>query len=170
MTETTSGARSRTPWLVILLIFMVVIVSLLIGYLSRQQNDVGPEITMTPESGGITLVADEDDESADSTNDEATTAEGDSSPGEGEDASTLGAGSKVVSAGIGRPLTSVYADADSQSLIMNVYNDGTAFTVVEPSGEFKAYPVIVDDMEWYRVRAEDGLVGWVLRENLMPQE
>ena len=54
----------------------------------------------------------------------------------------------------------VYAAPERRGLAMAEYPPGAAFTVVEPDGDFGAYPVLVDDVRWVRLRAEDGLVGW----------
>jgi hypothetical protein len=36
--------------------------------------------------------------------------------------------------------------------------------VLAPSGDYADYPVVVDGVGWVRVRAADGLVGWVQSE------
>lgn len=55
----------------------------------------------------------------------------------------------------------VFAEPDLQAPRFSQYAAGSRFTVVEPDGDFAAYPVEVQGRRWYRVRAEDGLVGWV---------
>jgi hypothetical protein len=55
----------------------------------------------------------------------------------------------------------VYADADPAAPRFGEYPAGTVLTVVEAGGDFAGYPVEVDGRLWYRVRAPDGLVGWV---------
>lgn len=53
------------------------------------------------------------------------------------------------------------ADAGYASLVMDAFDDGSAFVVLEPSGDYAGYPVEHDDTRWVRVRAADGLVGWL---------
>ncbi len=55
----------------------------------------------------------------------------------------------------------VYADADLTAQRFGEYPAGTVLTVVEAGGDFGGYPVEVEGQRWYRVRAPDGLVGWV---------
>lgn len=63
----------------------------------------------------------------------------------------------------------LHADADLGALVMNRYPVGAQFTVLMPSGEYEAYPVGADDSStWYRLRAADGLVGWVAANELRP--
>jgi hypothetical protein len=57
--------------------------------------------------------------------------------------------------------TSVFAEPAMQALRFAQYAEGSQFTVLETDGDAAAYPVVVDGVRWYRVRAEDGLVGWV---------
>jgi hypothetical protein len=66
----------------------------------------------------------------------------------------------------GAPITAVgtidvYADADPTAPRFGEYPAGTVLTVVEVGSDFGGYPVEVDGRRWYRVRAPDGLVGWV---------
>ena len=175
MSTTTQKSRSGSVWLIMLLLLIVVVVSLLIGYLSRQQSDAGAETSTTAESGGALLAESSDEsEGANATDSEAVSnpeqgaAEGDSGTPPGD--TTFSIGDTVVSYGAGIPNTRVYADADADSLVMSVYEDGAGFSVVEPSGEYLAYPVVVDEVEWYRIRTEDGLVGWVPLDNLIPKQ
>jgi hypothetical protein len=39
---------------------------------------------------------------------------------------------------------------------------GSIFKVMEPDGDFPSPVVLQDGEAWVRVRAEDGLAGWVL--------
>jgi hypothetical protein len=61
---------------------------------------------------------------------------------------------------LGVPVT-LYADAGEASPRFGVYDAGTVLTVIEAGGDYAAYPVEVDGARWYRVRAPDGLVGWM---------
>lgn len=54
----------------------------------------------------------------------------------------------------------LYVDASRQAPVMNQYAAEASFTLLAPSGDYSAYPVEAAGEEWYRLRAEDGLVGW----------
>jgi hypothetical protein len=55
----------------------------------------------------------------------------------------------------------LHSDASSASPVLEVYEPGAVFTILESSEEGAAYPVAVGGNAWYRVRAADGLAGWV---------
>ncbi len=55
----------------------------------------------------------------------------------------------------------LYADAARSSLVLNVIAQGEGVTITEASGNYATYPVEVDGIAWVRVRAGDGLAGWV---------
>lgn len=74
----------------------------------------------------------------------------------------LPVGASIVASGA----TAVYAEPDMQALRFAEYGAGSRFTVVEPDGDHTAYPVVAGGAGWYRVRAEDGLVGWVNAQSL----
>jgi len=60
----------------------------------------------------------------------------------------------------------VYAAPDRAAPRFAEYAAGSRLTVVEPDGDWTAYPVAVEGERWVRVRAEDGLVGWVMEDAL----
>ncbi len=64
----------------------------------------------------------------------------------------------------------LYSDASLTSSIRDVYAAGALFTVLEPSGGYTAYPVSVNDHQWYRLRAADGLVGWAMMDAFTPAQ
>lgn len=55
---------------------------------------------------------------------------------------------------------SIYAEPSLDSQVLDSYAAGVALTVLEPGGDFSAYPVEIDGQGWVRVRAADGLAGW----------
>ena len=73
-------------------------------------------------------------------------------------AAVLAAGALITGGGT----VDVYADAEPTAPRFGEYPAGTVLTVVEAGGDFPGYPVEVDGRRWYRVRAPDGLVGWVV--------
>ena len=79
------------------------------------------------------------------------------SPAAGVEAAGLQPGRSAISS---KPLR-LFAAPDSSLPALAGYPAGAQFTVVEPDGEFPEYPVRVFDEPWYRVRAVDGLVGWI---------
>lgn len=54
----------------------------------------------------------------------------------------------------------LYTDATADALVMNVYEPGARFTLLDASGDYAVYPVEQGGRRWYRLRAADGLVGW----------
>ena len=58
----------------------------------------------------------------------------------------------------------LYADADPTAQRLAQYDAGAEFVVVEPGGDYTAYPVDKNGVRWYRVRAPDSLVGWVMAD------
>jgi hypothetical protein len=62
----------------------------------------------------------------------------------------------------------LYADATSSSPIRDVYTAGALFTLLESSDKYKEYPVSLDNHQWYRLRAADGLVGWAMMDAFTP--
>lgn len=61
-------------------------------------------------------------------------------------------------------------DASIRAASMERYRPGTAFTVLEPNGDYATYPVQQDGHTWYRFQASDGLVGWAMIEAIVPAE
>lgn len=51
---------------------------------------------------------------------------------------------------------------------LDVLYDGTVFEILPQPGNVSEYPVEVDGYTWWRVRTEDGLVGWVAGDWLAP--
>ena len=123
-------------------------------------TEVPPAITA--ETGGMALggTAESTDAAAAPSSDattEAAAATVEPSPEPTVAAPVLDVGALITAA----DRVDVYADADPTAQRFGEYPAGTVLTVVEAGGEFAGYPVEVDGLRWYRVRAPDGLVGWV---------
>jgi hypothetical protein len=73
---------------------------------------------------------------------------------------------QVVMAVGERPLR-LHADAMRSSLVLEAYPAGATFTVIEPSGDYAGYPVEQSGEHWYRLQAEDGLVGWAMVDTII---
>jgi hypothetical protein len=77
----------------------------------------------------------------------------------------LAPGTQVVATGVLR----LYADADPDAQRLAQYDAGAEFVVVEPGDDYDAYPVDKNGVRWYRARALDGLVGWVMADAVGPK-
>ena len=69
-----------------------------------------------------------------------------------------------------RGIVRVYPAADPRAQAMSEYQAATTFVVIEPGADYAGYPVETNEVRWYRVRAEDGLVGWVMADGVEPQD
>ena len=57
-------------------------------------------------------------------------------------------------------------ESSASSSIMEAYRVGAEFEVLEPANAAAPYPVMAEGVGWIRVRAEDGLVGWVVVDDV----
>jgi hypothetical protein len=75
------------------------------------------------------------------------------------------AGDEVAARGVVR----VYPEASPRAQAMGEYKSAATFVVIEPGADYAGYPVEINEVRWYRVRAEDGLVGWVMADGVEQQ-
>lgn len=54
----------------------------------------------------------------------------------------------------------IFAEPNRDGQVLDSYAAGMELVVLEPGGDFAAYPVVIDGTGWVRVRAGDGLAGW----------
>lgn len=105
---------------------------------------------------------------SDAANEEAATEADSQEADEGADAAAdapLAPGAQVVI--VDDAGARMYADAAADALVLHLYSVGEALQVLAPSGDYDLYPVTSDDGQmWVRVRAADGLVGWVVAESV----
>ncbi len=47
------------------------------------------------------------------------------------------------------------------NLIAERYESGAAFEIIDPGRAYNSYPVVINGVEWWRLQAADGLVGWI---------
>lgn len=55
-------------------------------------------------------------------------------------------------------------------IVVERYPPGTSFVIIEPDQQHRAYPVVMDDIQWWRIQASDGLVGWVRQAELTTEK
>ncbi|MFN8465203.1 MAG: hypothetical protein U0X20_06610 [Caldilineaceae bacterium] len=125
-------------------------------------TEVPPAVTA--ETGGMALGGAATAAPAESTADTTNAAGGETAPAATSEATPQATAAPVLEVGAqisARDTTDVYADAAPTAQRFGEYPAGTVLTVVEAGGDFAGYPVEVDGRRWYRVRAPDGLVGWV---------
>lgn len=75
---------------------------------------------------------------------------------------TLDVGAEVMARGILR----IYAAAQPNAPTLDEYAAGDRFTILGPPDDVPIYPVELAGVRWYRVRAADGLVGWVIADGI----
>lgn len=92
-----------------------------------------------------------------------------------EDAQTTGsstgamAGLEVFEVGTevqARGQLRLYAAAEPETITLAEYEAGDRFIIMGPPGDLLVYPVELSGVRWYRVRAFDGLVGWVMADGI----
>lgn len=161
MTESQDSTNSGYRWLSGAVVAILIIAVLLLAFFfSRISDNAHPPVAVTPISGGAAVPA----SLSESTDSDGADAEAEAKP------QPLPVGRKVTNISPEGAGTRLYNDAGINALVMESYQDGTAFVVVEPNGDHDEYPVQIDEMNWYRVRTSDGLVGWVMAEQLVPIE
>lgn len=67
-----------------------------------------------------------------------------------------------------RGMLRLYAAAAPETPTLAEYAAGDRFVVLGPPGDITVYPVELNGVRWYRVRADDGLVGWVIADGIEP--
>jgi cytoskeletal protein RodZ len=117
------------------------------------ENDLNPQ-SLTPRTGGLTLATAVSPAQPTAAAATATPA----APNQPAVAPRLDVGQNVVV----ETTLRLYATATTASPVLEEYPAGVAFTVIEPSGTYTSYPITVADRTWYRLQAEDGLVGWAI--------
>lgn len=162
-------ARSqRLIWLVVALFFIALFAA------GCGRRPVAPEVDMTPAAGSVNAPADDTapgtEGAAANAGEKGATDEAAGESAAGENATSESAASQdagptfavgdqaIVVAIEGASLRS---DAGENAPVMQLYPMGDLLTILRPSGDYEGYPVEVDGAAWYRVRAADGLVGWV---------
>lgn len=83
-------------------------------------------------------------------------------------AAAFAVGDRVVIASTGPSGVRLRAGAGLDFITQGIYNDGDPFFVMPGSDPNAAYPVASDGYTWWRVRAADGLIGWIAQEFLQP--
>ncbi len=81
---------------------------------------------------------------------------------------TLHAGGKAIVSGSDPEGIRLRAGPGLDNATLEIFNDGTIFEILPKPGNVSEYPVEADGYTWWRVRAKDGLVGWVASDWLVP--
>jgi hypothetical protein len=149
-----SYQRSRFLSRFLTLFLFGMALSLLGGCSGGARPQRAPDLALTPQAGGMVLPAPQPAQMADGGPDLAP--------------AVLSVGQTVAATGE-RPLR-LQAAASAGAPVLDVYPPGAVFTVIEPSGSYTGYPVQVEGRTWYRLQASDGLVGWVLIDEITAQQ
>lgn len=140
----------RPLWVFGIVVMTLIAVTVGIGLAVRSDDgSAGAEVQITPRSVGVSVPT--------STPAEMPTPEPSPTP----TPFVLAPGQVVVIAENGENPVVMRADANHESLLLEIYPAGTSLTILEPSGQYTEYPVTHSSGTWYRVRSEDGLVGWI---------
>lgn len=76
-------------------------------------------------------------------------------------------GARVAITGTGTRGVRLRAGPGLSFVTLEVYQDGDAFFVMPGDDDSEAYPVLGDDLSWWRLRAPDGLIGWTVEDFLV---
>ncbi|MCS6828173.1 MAG: hypothetical protein NZ553_16280 [Caldilinea sp.] len=123
-----------------------------------------PTPVVTVESGVLALTSRAEEESV------AAAAPAGAAPGPAASVDTL-AGLEVFEVGAevqARGQLRLYAAAEPETVTLAEYEAGDRFIIMGPPGDVLVYPVELGGVRWYRVRAADGLVGWVMADGIEP--
>lgn len=121
-----------------------------------------PTPVVTVESGVLALNSRTEEEAV------AAAAPADGAPETASSADAL-AGLEVFEVGAevqARGQLRLYAAAEPETITLAEYEAGDRFTIMGPPGDVLVYPVELSGVRWYRVRAADGLVGWVMADGI----
>lgn len=69
---------------------------------------------------------------------------------------------------IARGILRIYAAAEPNVPTLDEYAAGDRFIILGPPDDVTIYPVELAGVRWYRVRATDGLAGWVIADGIEP--
>ena len=61
----------------------------------------------------------------------------------------------------------LYAAPDPTAATLDEYSAGAPFVIIASPDDLGPYPVEINGVRWYRVRAADGLVGWVIADGIV---
>ena len=61
----------------------------------------------------------------------------------------------------------LYAAPEPTAATLDEYVAGATFTPIASPDDLGPYPVELNGVRWYRVRAADGLVGWVIADGIV---
>lgn len=61
----------------------------------------------------------------------------------------------------------LYAAPEPTAATLDEYVAGATFVIIASPDDLGPYPVELNGVRWYRVRAADGLVGWVIADGIV---
>jgi hypothetical protein len=77
-------------------------------------------------------------------------------------------GDRVVISGTGERGVRLRAGAGLSFLTLGVANEEDVFFIMPGNGNEQAYPVEADGYLWWRLRSDDGAIGWTVQDFLAP--
>ena len=158
MSESSSSSGGY-GWVVGVMVFIVAMIVLMLVFVAFGANRTAPEpAVVSAASGGAVMPT------------PTNIATPPDTPTQIDQPVVLLPGRRVAAISPDGKGTRVYGDSRTDALVLDVYQDGAAFEIMAPGADVADYPVKSDGRTWYRVRASDGLVGWVSVDRLVPLE
>ena len=145
----------------------LVLILLVAGACNQQESTPTPTppTEIVVESGVVALTPASDADSAGGDLSDTAAAAGETAAldsGANAVVDAIQPGAEVAARGMLR----VYAAAEPTATTLAEYGAGDRFVVMDPPGDVTQYPVERSGVRWYRVRADDGLVGWVIADGI----